>query len=68
MNACCVQEGLNLDRDEFRQSFDREPFEFTHNLSQLDLFEPDAILALAHHSGGLFRLVGLRGMAAYLAG
>ena len=39
--------GLNLDADVFRRSFDREPFGFTHALSDLDLFEFDSLRALA---------------------
>jgi len=37
---------LTVDADEFRRSFDREPFGFTHNLSGLDLFEMDYLKAL----------------------
>jgi hypothetical protein len=38
---------LNLDPQTFKQSFDREPFGFTHNLSELDLFSPDSLRAVA---------------------
>ena len=38
---------LNLEPDIFRGSFDREPFGFTHNLHELDLFESESLLALA---------------------
>ncbi len=39
--------GLNLNSDTFRRSFNREPFAFTHNLSELDLFQLDSLYALA---------------------
>ena len=38
---------LNVDRERFKQSFDREPFGFSHNLSELDLFKFDSLQALA---------------------
>ncbi|MDB6125778.1 MAG: hypothetical protein JWQ71_4771 [Pedosphaera sp.] len=38
---------LNLDPQIFGESFDREPFGFTHNLSGLDLFQNDSLRALA---------------------
>jgi hypothetical protein len=38
---------LNLDCKTFGESFDREPFGFTHNLSKLDLFQDDSLRALA---------------------
>jgi hypothetical protein len=38
---------LDVDPGKFRQSFDREPLEFSHNLSQLDLFKSDSLRALA---------------------
>ncbi len=47
MIALCDQGCLNLDPDTFRESLDREPFGFTHNLNELDLFEPDSLLGLA---------------------
>lgn len=47
MIALCERASLNLEPDTFRRSLDREPFGFTHNLSELDLFEPASLLALA---------------------
>jgi hypothetical protein len=41
------QAHLDLEPELFRQSFNREPFGFTHNLSELDLFEFDSLRALA---------------------
>jgi len=38
---------LILDRETLRQSFDREPFGFSHNLSSLDLFKADSLRGLA---------------------
>lgn len=38
---------LDLDAERFRQSFDREPMGFSHNLSELDLFKIDSLHALA---------------------
>ena len=38
---------LDLDAERFRQSFDREPMGFSHNLSGLDLFKIDSLHALA---------------------
>jgi len=38
---------LHFEPDSCRDSFDREPFGFTHNLSELDLFAPDSLLSLA---------------------
>jgi hypothetical protein len=38
---------LNIALQTFRASFDREPFGFTHNLNELDLFEPDSLRNLA---------------------
>lgn len=47
MLSVCSQASLNIDPRTFRDSFDREPFGFTHTLSELDLFKPDALRALA---------------------
>ncbi|MGH9431374.1 MAG: hypothetical protein ACRD3T_07510 [Terriglobia bacterium] len=44
-----VNAHLNVDYEAFRQSFDREPFGFTHNLSGLDLFTPDSLQNLAEN-------------------
>jgi hypothetical protein len=38
---------LELDPEEFRRSFDREPFGFRHNLSELDLFQWDSLRSVA---------------------
>jgi hypothetical protein len=38
---------LFIDRPCFAQRFDREPFGFSHNLSSLDLFQFDSLVALA---------------------
>lgn len=43
---------LNLDRGELQHKFDREPFEFTHNLSDLDLFNFDSLQDLAAKFAG----------------
>lgn len=43
---------LNIDSEIFRQSFDHEPFGFTHNLSSLDLFSYDSLLSLAESFHG----------------
>jgi hypothetical protein len=47
MTALCSKPGLNLDPETFRTLLDREPFGFTHNLSELDLFEPASLRRLA---------------------
>lgn len=38
---------LDLDAEKFRQAFDREPFGFTHNLSDLDIFSLDSLHELS---------------------
>src|ERR1700677_1804046 len=38
---------LNLDPEKFRQSFDRVPFGFSHNLSELELFKFESLRSLA---------------------
>jgi hypothetical protein len=43
---------LNVDPEEFRQSFDREPLGFSHNLSELDLFKFDSLQSLAAKFSG----------------
>jgi hypothetical protein len=47
MGAVCSKAGLDLEPETFRASFDREPFGFTHNLSELDVFAPDSLRRLA---------------------
>jgi hypothetical protein len=47
MTALCLRAELDLDQETFRESFGREPFGFAHNLSELDLFEPDSLRGLA---------------------
>lgn len=47
-----VSARLDLDRDMLRRSFDREPFGFTHNLSDLDLFRFDSLRSLAEKFSG----------------
>ena len=47
MIALCSPACLNLDPATFRESLDREPFGFSHNLSELDLFNSDSLLGLA---------------------
>ena len=47
MIAPCSPACLNLDPATFRESLDREPFGFSHNLSELDLFNSDSLLGLA---------------------
>ena len=44
-------EYFQFDPETFERNYDREPFEFTHRLSELDLFEQDALLALAEKMG-----------------
>jgi hypothetical protein len=55
---------LDVDRKKFRQSFDREPLEFTHNLSQLDLFKSDSLCALAAKFSGASQDYFIAGSAA----
>ena len=43
----CSQSSLHLDPEIFRSSFDCEPFGFTHDLSELDLFKHDSLRNLA---------------------
>lgn len=38
---------LEIDAERFRRLFDREPIEFSHNLSQLDVFKIESLHALA---------------------
>jgi hypothetical protein len=47
MTTLCSRPSLNFNLETFRDSLDREPFGFTHNLSELDLFEPDSLRGLA---------------------
>ena len=47
MIAVCNQGPFTIDPDTFRQSFDREPFGFKHNLNELDLFQPESLRRLA---------------------
>jgi hypothetical protein len=39
---------LQLDAAAFRESFDREPIAYRHDLHTLDAFKPDSLIALAH--------------------
>jgi hypothetical protein len=55
---------LNLDPESFRQSFDREPFGFSHNLSELDLFKFDSLRALAEKFSAVPRDYFVAGSAA----
>jgi hypothetical protein len=41
------QAAIEVDRAVFDRDFGREPFGFRHNLHELDLFAPDALIALA---------------------
>ncbi len=43
---------LSLDPEVFRESFDREPFGFTHGLSELELFAFDSLRTLAEKYRG----------------
>lgn len=47
MTVVCCRPELDIDREVFEQSFNREPFGLHHNLSELDLFEPDSLCELA---------------------
>jgi len=47
MTALFAQAHLDLDQELLRRSFDREPFGFRHNLSEIDIFEFDSLRALA---------------------
>jgi hypothetical protein len=47
MIAVSSQPELEIARETFRESYNREPFGYTHNLSDLDLFEPDSLRSLA---------------------
>ncbi len=47
MTVVCCQPEMDIDREAFGRAYDREPFGFTHNLSELDLFEPDSLRGLA---------------------
>lgn len=52
MIALCNKAILNLDPEIVRGSMNREPFGFTHNLSEIELFDPDALLGLAAKYAG----------------
>jgi hypothetical protein len=55
MAALTSRTCMGLDPETFRQSFDREPFGFSHNLSGLDLFDFESLRSLAaKYSGGSF--------------
>lgn len=43
---------LQIDAQQFRDSFDREPISFSHNLSELDLFRIEQLHALAGKFAG----------------
>src|ERR1043166_3074928 len=43
MLTICSQACLNLDPAAFRDSFDREPFGYTHNLNELEIFASDSL-------------------------
>ena len=47
MPAICTRAELDIDVEDFDNSFNREPFGLHHNLSELDLFEPDSLRELA---------------------
>jgi len=55
---------LEVDPGKFRQSFDREPLGFCHNLSQLDLFKSDSLRALAAKFSGASQDYFIAGSAA----
>jgi len=42
---------IQFDREIFRGNFDREPFEFQHKLSELDLFQEDSLRSLCATMG-----------------
>ena len=47
MPAVCTLPELEIDLEHFAESFDREPFGYSHNLSELELFEPDSLRKLS---------------------
>jgi hypothetical protein len=47
MTAICTRAELDIDVADIDNSFNREPFGLHHNLSELDLFEPDSLRELA---------------------
>jgi hypothetical protein len=47
MTAVCCRADLEIEPGVFRESYNREPFGYTHNLSELDLFEPGSLRELA---------------------
>jgi hypothetical protein len=55
---------LNLDPEKFRQSFDREPFGFSHNLSELELFKFESLRSLAEKFSAVPRDYFVAGSAA----
>jgi hypothetical protein len=59
MSALISAASMDLDAEPFRQSFDREPFGFSHNMSGLDLFEFESLRTLAgKYTGGAFVAAG----------
>jgi hypothetical protein len=52
MTVLTRQALLNLPPEIFQASFDREPFGFTHGLSELELFDPDSLVGLAKSYDG----------------
>ena len=55
---------LNIDSQNLRKCFDREPFGFSHNLSSLDLFNSDSLEALAEKMSSTARDYFVAGSAA----
>jgi hypothetical protein len=51
MIASCQRADLHIEPETFRDSFNREPFGFAHNLCALDLFESDCLRGLAEKYG-----------------
>lgn len=58
------RELIHFDRERFERNFDREPFEFRHGLSELELFQQDSLLALAEKMGQAPRDYFIAGSAA----
>ena len=52
MTVLTSQAPLDLEPETFKTAFDREPFGFTHNLSELELFAPDSLVGLAKKYDG----------------
>ena len=47
MNAVLTQPELEIESDTFREYYNKEPFGFNHNLSELDIFEPSYLRGLS---------------------